>query len=129
MADALKLGPLGQVSLQIREVAEAEHFYKDVLGLAHLFTFGDLAFFDCDGVRLFLSASEERTEGAGSSVLYFQVPEIKSASEELRRLGVAFEAEPHLIHRHENGVEEWMAFFRDPSGNRLPLMSQVESAD
>jgi hypothetical protein len=26
-----------------------------VLGLPHLYTYGDLAFFDCGGVRLFLS--------------------------------------------------------------------------
>jgi hypothetical protein len=30
-----------------------------------------------------------------------------------------------MIHRHESGVEEWMAFFEDLDGKILALMSQV----
>jgi hypothetical protein len=30
-----------------------------------------------------------------------------------------------MIHRHESGVEEWMAFFEDVDGKALALMSQV----
>ena len=30
-----------------------------------------------------------------------------------------------MIHRHENGVEEWMAFFKDPDGRPLALMAQT----
>ena len=30
-----------------------------------------------------------------------------------------------MIHRHDDGTEEWMAFFADPFGNTLALMSQV----
>ena len=30
-----------------------------------------------------------------------------------------------MIHRHESGVEEWMAFFADPDGQPLALMAQV----
>jgi len=32
---------------------------------------------------------------------------------------------PHMIHRHEDGTEEWMAFFKDPEERPLALMSQV----
>jgi hypothetical protein len=38
---------------------------------------------------------------------------------------VAFEGAPHLIHRHADGTEEWMAFLRDNEGRLLALMSQV----
>jgi len=31
-----------------------------------------------------------------------------------------------LIHRHESGMEEWMAFFNDPEGHPLAIMAQVE---
>jgi catechol-2,3-dioxygenase len=48
---SLSIGPVGQVSLSIREVPRAERFYRDRLGLPHLFTFGDLAFFDAAGER------------------------------------------------------------------------------
>ena len=30
-----------------------------------------------------------------------------------------------LIHRHEDGTEEWMAFFEDNEGRPLALMTQV----
>jgi len=32
-----------------------------------------------------------------------------------------------MIHRHESGVEEWMAFFKDPDGNLLAIMAQVRA--
>ena len=40
--------------------------------------------------------------------------------------GVVFTGAPHMIHRHANGMEEWMAFFQDPDGKLLALMSQVD---
>jgi hypothetical protein len=39
--------------------------------------------------------------------------------------GVKFTHAPHRIHRHADGTEEWMAFFEDPDGRPLALMSQV----
>jgi len=78
----------------------------------------------CGGTRLYLNAGPEGA-GTGDSVLYFQVENITAAHEELARRGVTFIGAPHLIHRHENGVEEWMAFFNDPDGKPLALMSQV----
>src|SRR5687767_13462000 len=45
----LRLGALGQVSLHVRDTTRAERFYGETLGLRHLYTFGDLAFFDLDG--------------------------------------------------------------------------------
>ena len=123
----LQLGRLGQISLHVHDVAEAERFYGDVLGLPHLYTFGNLAFFDCDGTRLFLSADEADTHQAGS-ILYFQVPEIEAAYDALRDRGIEFQGSPHMIHRFDNGTEEWMAFFPDPSGNLLAIMAQVKTA-
>src|SRR5512146_715943 len=40
------LDALGQVSMPITDVARSTAFYRDQLGLAHLYTFGELAFFD-----------------------------------------------------------------------------------
>jgi DNA-binding CsgD family transcriptional regulator/catechol 2,3-dioxygenase-like lactoylglutathione lyase family enzyme len=122
--DGLRLGPLGQVSRHVSDLARAEHWYGTVLGLPHLYTFGDLAFYDCGGVRLFLFA---HGDGAGeSSVLYFLVPDINAAYDTLTGRGVTFEGAPHMIHRHESGLEEWMAFFPDPDGHLLAIMSQVQ---
>lgn len=30
-----------------------------------------------------------------------------------------------MIHRHADGTEEWMAFFKDPDGRTLAILSQV----
>lgn len=124
-APAFRLGPLGQVSLLIRDVARAEAFYGTTLGLRHLFTFGDLSFFDLDGTRLYLHRKDEADWRPGS-VLYFVVDDIGAAWEELGRRGVERTGAPHRIHVDEaTGVEEWMAFFLDTEGNLLALMSRV----
>lgn len=119
-----RLGTVGQVSLSVRDIARAERFYGDTLGLPHLFTFGDLAFFDAGGVRLYLhrKAPEEWKPG---SVLYFTVDDIHAAQESLAAREVPFTGAPHLIHTHDDGAEEWMTFFDDGEGNTLALMSRV----
>jgi len=118
------LGPIGQVSVTVRDIARAEAFYRDVLGMTHLYTFGQLAFFDCDGTRLFLDALPEAAH-QGTSVIYYTVDDILGAHGVLAAKGVAFEGAPHMIHRHADGMEEWMAFFRDPDANLLALMARV----
>lgn len=125
MPDTLALGPIGQVALLTRDVGRAEAFYRDTLGIPHLFTFGDLAFFDVHGTRLYLQRVGDE-EWRPGSVLYFRVEDILAAHAALHERQVEFRGPPHLIHRHENGVEEWMAFFDDPDGNTLALMSAVQ---
>jgi DNA-binding CsgD family transcriptional regulator/catechol 2,3-dioxygenase-like lactoylglutathione lyase family enzyme len=120
MAD-LKLGAIGQVARTVADLAESTAFYGEMLGLPHLYTFGELAFFDCGGTRLYLHQGEVRAE----SCLYFQVPDIHAAANALEAKGVAFQGAPHLIHRHADGIEEWMAFFTDPEGRTLALMAQI----
>jgi len=119
------LGPIGQVSRSVGDIEEAVRWYRDVLGLPHLYTYGNLAFFDCGGTRLFLSAETGEGGGAEPSILYFRVTDIHRAHKALSARGVAFRGAPHVIHRHASGIEEWMAFFDDPDGHPLALMSQV----
>jgi len=119
------MGPVGQIARRVKDIAAARKWYGDVLGLKHLYSFGDLAFFDCGGTRLFLSqdASAEQPE----SILYFRVPDIRSAHAALASRGIEFTHAPHMIHRHEDGTEEWMAFFTDNDGRPLGIMSQAKS--
>ena len=119
---SVQLGAVGQIARLVSDIGTATDFYGGVLGLPHLYTFGDLAFFDCGGTRLFLRATPERGE---QSILYFRVDDINTAYDELSARGVTFEGAPHLIHKHDNGVEEWMAFFPDPDGQLLAIMAQV----
>ncbi len=125
MSRNLRLGPIGQISRGVSDIERAVEWYGKTLGLPHLYTFGDLAFFDCGGTRLFLTASDEGGKAPGESVIYFQVDDIHAAYDELRERGVEFSDAPHMIHRHANGVEEWLAFFPDPEGNPLALIAQT----
>ncbi len=118
-------GRIGQISRTVSDVAKAEAWYRDVLGLKHLYTFGKLAFFDCGGTRLFLSQAEATQ--ANESLLYFQVDDIQAARDRLVKLGVEFTHAPHKIHTHADGTEEWMGIFKDPDGRPLAIMSQVKT--
>jgi hypothetical protein len=56
-----------------------------------------------------------------------RVDDIGAAHGELLARGVEFIGAPHMIYRHADGTEEWMAFFKDPEGRPLALMSQVKA--
>ena len=112
---------VGQIARSVSDTAKAESWYRDVLGLDHLFTVGDLAFFDCGGTRLMLSQAEDKP--GDESIVYFRVPDIHAAHARLSDAGVEFINAPHMIHKHDDGAEEWMAFFNDPDGRPLAIMS------
>jgi DNA-binding CsgD family transcriptional regulator/catechol 2,3-dioxygenase-like lactoylglutathione lyase family enzyme len=120
---AVTFGPLAQISRTVRDIKESEAWYAGTLGLPHLYTFGSMAFFDCGGTRLYLNAQEPP---AAESILYLRVADIRAAYDLLRSRGVVFADAPHLIHRHADGTEEWMAHFSDPEGRPLAIMAQVK---
>jgi DNA-binding CsgD family transcriptional regulator/catechol 2,3-dioxygenase-like lactoylglutathione lyase family enzyme len=119
------LGPIGQIARSVSDIAAAESWYGTVLGLKHLYTFGTLAFFDLGGTRLMLT--QEGGSALHESVLYLRVGDIGKTYEELQGRGVEFINAPHRIHRHPDGTEEWMAFFKDPDDRTLAIMAQVKT--
>jgi len=121
----VKLGAIGQIARSVSDIALSETWYRDVLGLPHLFTFGELAFFACGGTRLYLQQGEAKPE----SILYFEVSDIHAAHGALAAKGAEFVSAPHLVHRHPDGSEEWMAFFNDPDGRPLALKSLAPVTD
>jgi DNA-binding CsgD family transcriptional regulator/catechol 2,3-dioxygenase-like lactoylglutathione lyase family enzyme len=124
----LQLGPIGQVSMYARDASATEAWYRDVLRLPELYRFGDLVFFDMNGIRLYLHAVGDE-KWRPSSVVYFIVDDITAAHEELTGRGIKFSGAPHLIYKDDQtGVEEWMAFFEDPDTNMLALMARVAPA-
>jgi methylmalonyl-CoA/ethylmalonyl-CoA epimerase len=119
------LTSIGQIAVPVGDIGRAIAFYRDVLGMRFLFQAPPgLGFFDCAGVRLMLDAPAKAQPGTHSSVIYYKVPDLQAAFETLSARGVVFEAKPHLIARLPDH-ELWMAFFRDPDGNLLALMSEV----
>jgi len=93
-----------------------------------LFRAGALAFFDAGGIRLMLTPAEKPEFDHPASILYFSVPDIRSAHAELQARGVGFEDEPHLIARLPDR-EVWMCFFRDCENNLMALMSEPKIAN
>src|SRR3979411_1741238 len=106
------ISSLGQIPINAHDPGRATAFYRDVLGLPLLFTAGNLAFFDCAGVRLMLTPPEKPEFDHPGSILYFHVPDIKAAHSRMLASGVRFEDEPHLIARIPNH-NLWMTFFHD----------------
>jgi methylmalonyl-CoA/ethylmalonyl-CoA epimerase len=116
-----------QVAQRAEDLDRAVAFYRDQLGLTFIARFDPpgLAFFALGGgARLLLSAT------ASEASLYFLVNDLKTAYRDFQGRGVHFLQPPAMIHRDETGdfgkkgVEEWMAFFRDPCGNMLALVER-----
>ena len=122
---------IGQIAFTVSDLPRAVAFYRDVLGLPFLFEAPpSMAFFDCGGTRLMLAPPERDGAVAGqqfNSVLYFTVAAIQDAARALGERGVRFEQPPHLVARLA-AIDLWMAFFRDPDGHMLALMSEVPRA-
>ena len=126
-ASTVGISRIGQIAINIKDLDRATEFYRDVMGLPLLFSTGKLTFFNCGGVRLMLSAPEKPEFDHPSSIIYFAVPDIKVAHEQMLGGGARFEDEPHLIAKMPDH-DLWMTFFRDSEGNLLGLMSEVKRA-
>ena len=125
MTASFGLSQIGQIAVPVSDIDRAVAFYRDTLGMRFLFQAPPgLGFFDCAGVRLMLDAPAKAQAENYSSVIYYRVPDLQTAFETLSARGVPFEAAPHLIAKLPDH-ELWIAFFRDPDGNLLALMSEV----
>ena len=120
----ISLGQIGQISVNVLDLDRAVGFYKDTLGMKHLFTVpGRMAFFDCGSVRLMLAIPERPELDHPSSILYFKVPDIEQAHEELVSRKVHFETKPMLVAPMATH-DLWLAEFRDSENNVLALMCE-----
>jgi catechol 2,3-dioxygenase-like lactoylglutathione lyase family enzyme len=126
------LDRIGQVALHVGDVADATAFYRDTLGMRLLFEAPGMAFFDCAGTRLMLGEPESEADLPSATrepgtILYFDVPDIQAAHGALAERGVAFVESPRKVAELDDSAL-WLAFFRDPWGNVLALMSEVARA-
>lgn len=113
---------LAQIARSTADIEAARAFYGERLGLPLLFDAGNMSFYDLGGVRLMVA---EDGEAQAESILYLQTDDIAGAESTLKDKGVAFTHAAHMVHRHEDGTEEWMAFFEDNDGRPLALASKV----
>jgi catechol 2,3-dioxygenase-like lactoylglutathione lyase family enzyme len=120
----LGLGPLAQISRTVSDIDTAQAWYGQTLGLELLYAFPGMAFFRLGEVRLYLQAGDKP---AAESILYFRVDDIHAVHARLEGRGVQFANAPHMIYRHPDGAEDWMAEFRDNEGRPLALMCQARA--
>lgn len=120
-----KLEAIGQIHIGVKDIQRAVGFYRDTLGLSLLFEVPEqkMAFFDCGGIRLYLS-EDQSDEFPSNPLLYYRVADINEAYKAISAKGITFEREPHMVHRTEQ-YELWMAGFRDTEGNFIHLMDEA----
>ncbi len=134
--NAPHLGAIAQIARVVSDIDAARRWYSEVAGLTHIYSFGKMAFFDCAGLRLMLTEAESDTKKSehtrassySESILYFRVVNIHDSQNALIARGAVFVNAPHLVHRHNDGTEEWMAFFHDNEARPLALVAQVKPA-
>ena len=120
----ISLGKIAQIAVIVRDLERATAFYRDKLGIKFLFNAPpDMAFFDCDGIRLMLGTAERPDLEHASSILYFKVPDIDSAYEALSSRGVSFAGKPAFIAPMQTS-DLWLAEFRDSEENIMALMCE-----
>jgi predicted enzyme related to lactoylglutathione lyase len=71
--------------------------------------------------------SESAEPAPAESILYFRVSDIDTAWQRVLERGGASISAQHIIHRHEDGTEEWMAFFEDLEGRPMAIMSRASA--
>jgi catechol 2,3-dioxygenase-like lactoylglutathione lyase family enzyme len=120
----LNLSQIGQIGLPVTDTDRSEAFYEQVIGLRKLYRFGDLSFFDCAGVRLFLDKVHDPDKFRPQGCIYFRCADIALAVSELEKRGVAFTHPPRLIAKMDDH-DLWMAFFEDPDGHTLAVVHEA----
>ena len=119
------LSTIEQIAVTAHDIDRAVDFYRDKLGMKHLFSVPpNLAFFDCDGIRLMLSLPAKPEFDHPSSIIYFKVADIQLAYATLSGRGVQFEEAPIFVADMVT-YDLWLASFRDSENNLLALMGHV----
>lgn len=118
------LDQIAQISINAHDLKRGEAFYRDKLGIKHLFTVPNMAFFDCGGIRLMVGIPSSPDLDHPSSIIYFKVKDIQEAHQTLVARGVQFVGQPFMVAQMPT-YELWLAEFRDSEQNVLSLMSEV----
>ena len=121
MRQAVQLGPIHQIARTVSDIDAAVAWYRDVLGLRHLYTFGNACLLR---LRWCSPVSVARRRSSGRSRSFTSgLPISARRIEALAARGVDFLSAPHMIHRHADGAEEWLAAFQDNEARPLAIMA------
>lgn len=115
------MNKIGQIAVTVDDTERATAFYRDKVGLKHLFSAPpSLSFFDVGGTWIMLGPPEGKKGERFASILYFDVDDIQKKHDEMKASGVTFRTAPHCVHK--DGTKElWLADFYDSEGNTMCL--------
>jgi methylmalonyl-CoA/ethylmalonyl-CoA epimerase len=82
-----------------------------------------MAFFNCGGVRLYLSGEQGSEHGGSSSFIYFRTPDIDALLAEAKSKNVVIHQEPQIIARMPDH-DLWLMWIKDSEGNLLGVMEE-----
>jgi predicted enzyme related to lactoylglutathione lyase len=119
----MALGPVAQIHISVTDLERSVAFYRDVLGIPHLFTVPGqpMAFFQSGGVRLYLGVPE--TEDFRShTVHYYSVDDIDA---EYARLQA--EDAPIVTPLQTEPWGERFLQAADPNGGIIQLVQWVDT--
>jgi methylmalonyl-CoA/ethylmalonyl-CoA epimerase len=111
-----------QVAITVKDIDRATAFYRDVLGLTVLMTPPNMAFFNCGGVRLYLSCGDG-PEHRSSSYIYFRTPDMNALLADVRTKNVSVHQEPQVIARMPD-YDLWLMWIKDSEENLLSIMEE-----
>lgn len=115
---------IGQIAVSAQDIDRCTTFYRDVVGLEHLFSVPPkMTFFDAGGVRLMFSLPEGNEHDHPSSILYFKVDDIDATYARMVAGSAEFIETPHIVAPMKDH-DLWIAAFRDGEGNTMALMEE-----
>ena len=123
MGEHHDLGPIMQILVPVADVDRAVEFYESVLGLHLLFRYPGNAFFDADGIRLYLAKPTEAGFDGRASI-YFRVDDVTGTLARLETAGAKVIERPNVVFNTDD-YDLWLAFVRDPDGNNIGLMREA----
>jgi catechol 2,3-dioxygenase-like lactoylglutathione lyase family enzyme len=112
-----------QIAITAKDIDRATAFYRDGLGLPLLMTAPNMAFFNCGGVRLYLSGAQGSDHGSSSSFIYFRTPDIDAFLADAKSKDVSIHQEPQIIARMPDH-DLWLMWIKDSEDNLLGVMEE-----
>jgi predicted enzyme related to lactoylglutathione lyase len=121
---SIALGAIGQIHISVTDVERSVAFYRDVLGLEHLFTVPGqpMAFFRAGEVRLYLGVPESE-RFRSRPVIYYRVEDLDATYAAVVERGAVPLEKPQKVH-DDGATSLHMAFVADPDGNPVGLMEE-----
>jgi predicted enzyme related to lactoylglutathione lyase len=123
MGEQHDLGSIMQILLPVSDVDRAVEFYEEVLDLHLLFRYPGNAFFDADGVRLYLAQPTD-ADFDGRASIYFRVEDVTGTLARLEAKGAKVRERPEVVFSTDD-YDLWLAFVQDPDDNNIGLMREA----